>query len=46
MQKLLHNLSPLQYDEGVIIYEELQEVEFVVFVSHGTIGIGYEMNKK
>jgi hypothetical protein len=43
---LLQNLEPRQEFENNIIYEELDEVNEIIFFVKGTVDIGFEINHK
>ena len=42
---LLQNLEPYHLNKGSIIFNELDGVAEIMFVCHGSIGVGYEINK-
>lgn len=43
---LLQNLEPRQEFENNTIYEELDEVNEIIFFDKGTVDIGFEINHK
>jgi len=45
MQELLSILEPRQEFENVIIYNELDEVNEVIFFNKGSVDIGFEINR-
>ena len=46
MMEILTNLEPRMEKKGHILFEELEEVCEVIFVSNGWVDIGYEINKQ
>jgi len=38
-------LEPLQFEKGIILLNELDELGELTFVFKGRIGVGYEINK-
>ena len=47
MLSLLQCLTPINnIDAGEILFSELDDINEVVFVTHGKFGIGYEINKR
>lgn len=44
MSDILNSLEPWYSKKGVI-YGELDEFGIIIFVSKGTVGLGYEINK-
>jgi hypothetical protein len=45
MEKLLHCLEPRREDKNVIIHEELDEVNEVIFFENGTVDVGFDLNR-
>jgi hypothetical protein len=45
MMAILTHLEPRHELKGSIIFEELEEVEEIIFVQKGFVDIGYEINK-
>ena len=45
MIELLKNLEPRREKKGSVLFEELEEITEIFFISQGTIDIGYEINK-
>ena len=45
MMGILQNLEPRRESKGAILYEELEEIAEIFFVSKGTMDIGYEINR-
>ena len=45
MIELLTKLEPIKINFGKIIRNELDEFGELTFVTHGSIGIGYELNR-
>ena len=39
-------MSPVHFEQGEVLFEELDDVQYVIFITSGSVGIGYEMNKK
>jgi hypothetical protein len=46
MEALLNHLEPRRVEKGVIIYDELDEVNEVIFIETGMIDVGFEINRK
>lgn len=46
MIALLRNLEPRFEPKWTILYQELEEISEIFFVSNGTMDIGYEINKQ
>lgn len=46
MISILCNLEPRREKRGAILFEELEEIAEIFFVSQGTIDIGYEINRQ
>ena len=46
MIALLRHLEPRCEPKGTVLYEELEEITEIFFVSNGTMDIGYEINKQ
>jgi hypothetical protein len=42
---VLTNLEPRHEHKGKILYEELEEMSEILFISSGSVDIGYEINK-
>ena len=45
MLGILQSLEPRHEYKGTILFEELQEISEIIFISKGNIDIGYELNK-
>ena len=45
MIDMLSSLEPRREDGNVVIYDELDEVNEVIFINQGTYEIGFEMNR-
>ena len=46
MLEILTHLEPRFEAKGTVLFEELEEISEVIFVSKGLVDIGYEINKK
>ena len=46
MLAILQNLEPRFERKGLILYNELEEISEIFFVSKGSTDIGYQVNKK
>ena len=46
MMKALASIEPRYEKKGKIIYDELDELNEVIFIYKGTVFIGFEINKK
>ena len=46
MMEVLRNLEPRLEVMGTIIFEELDDINEVIFVQKGSVDIGFEVNKK
>lgn len=46
MIDLLSNLEPRREKKGSILFQELEEISEIFFVSQGTVDIGYELNRQ
>ena len=44
MEALLHSLEPRQEEKGVIIHDELGEVNEAIFFEKGWIDVGFSIN--
>ena len=38
-------MKPIHLDPKEVIFSELEEIDYVIFVQEGVVGIGYEINK-
>ena len=45
MIDMLSSLEPRREAANVVIYDELDEVNEVIFINQGTYEIGFEMNR-
>jgi len=45
MMEVLTNLEPRHELKGKVLFEELEEISEIIFISKGCIDIGYEINK-
>ena len=45
MMEVLTNLEPRHELKGKVLFEELEEISEIIFISKGNIDIGYEINK-
>lgn len=46
MLQLLQYLEPRHEDAGTILFQELDEINEVIFIETGECDIGYEINKQ
>ena len=46
MESLLNCLEPRREDRNVIIYDELDEVNEVIFFEEGVVDVGFDLNRK
>jgi hypothetical protein len=46
MEALLYSLEPRREEKGVIIFDELDEVNEAIFIEKGSIDVGFEINRK
>jgi len=46
MIMVLEHLEPRFESKGSVLFEELEEISEVIFISKGLVDIGYEINKK
>lgn len=46
MLQILTHLWPRFEHKGTVLFEELEEISEVIFLSKGLVDIGYEINKK
>ena len=44
--KLLRTLEPINYKRGEIIYNELDNIDIIIFFTDGNIDVGYEINRE
>ena len=42
---VVQNLEPVQFQQGTILMDELDELGEMTFVFKGKVGVGYEINK-
>ena len=45
MIDLLQTLEPVRYKNKTILFKELDEINEINFIQHGTIGVGFEINR-
>lgn len=46
MESLLNCLEPRREDRGVILHDELDEVNEVIFFEDGVVNVGFDLNRK
>jgi hypothetical protein len=46
MEELLNCLEPRREDKNVIIHDELDEVNEVIFFQNGSMDVGFDLNRK
>jgi hypothetical protein len=46
MFEIFKNLEPRYEEAGTIIFEELQSIDDILFISRGTLDVGFEINRK
>lgn len=46
MESLLNCLEPRREERNVIIYDELDEVNEVIFFEEGVVDVGFDLNRK
>ena len=46
MEKILLKLNPYIADEDIILFNELDEVGQIIFISSGKVDIGFQVNSK
>jgi hypothetical protein len=46
MEALLYQLEPRREEKGVVIFDELDEVNEAIFMEKGWIDVGFEINRK
>lgn len=46
METFLYLLEPRREEKGVIIFDELDEVNEAIFIEHGSVDVGFEINRK
>jgi len=46
MTKILRSLEPCHYNNKLMLINEQDEFCEITFINKGTIGIGFEVNKK
>lgn len=45
MISILQNLEPRIEEAGQILYEELDEIEEIIFITEGSVDVGYDLNR-
>jgi uncharacterized protein YuzE len=46
MESFLYKLEPRREEKGVIIFDELDEVNEAIFIENGQVDVGFEINRK
>jgi uncharacterized protein YuzE len=46
MESFLYKLEPRREEKGVIIFDELDEVNEAIFIENGKVDVGFEINRK
>ena len=46
MNLILRSVEPFHMKRDQILFKELQEIQEVIFVSKGTVNVGFEINRK
>ena len=46
IMKFLRTLEPINYKRGEIIYNELDNIDIIIFFTDGNIDVGYEINRE
>ena len=45
MLSFLRKLETIEIQKGEILWGEMQDVQMVLFIAHGSIDLGYEINR-
>ena len=46
MESFLYKLEPRREEKGVVVFDELDEVNEAIFIENGQVDVGFEINRK